>query len=237
MSTTATAPNDVYDSWNEAENAKPRPKVFFGHCAARSQPVVLQKGSPAQPFNLNLHRTEDRRTQVVISIQPLPGSRYMDPIERNMLVESNEWAKIVLPSIHDIGIKPRDINGLYVQAEMIPVRDYIKKDGTPGQATVPKFIAIYPSEQLCRDAQEALYGKQEPTSDYSGPAAPSTATPSAPATTPNAGMTEAAQDALLAALWKASGENEDQMGKLLAATPSFRHFTTQSPEVQRAMSF
>ena len=234
MSTETTAP---YDPWEQAETAKPRNKRYFGHCTAQSFGVVLQKGSLPTPFNEHQHRLEDRRTRVEISIQPLAGSRFMDPIKRDMLVESNEWAKITLPSIHDIGIKPRDINGLYVQAEMIPVRDYIKKDGTPGQATVPKFIAIYPSEQLCRDAQEALYGKQEPTSDYSGPAAPSTATPSAPATTPNAGMTEAAQDALLAALWKASGENEDQMGKLLAATPSFRHFTTQSPEVQRAMAF
>lgn len=231
MSATTNEATAPYDPFEAADNPEIRNKTYFGHVTVDAYAVVLQRGSGPVNFDHFRHRLEDRRTQVKVSIQPLTGSRFMDPINREVLVESNEYAKIFHPSIRALDIKPRELSGRYVRAEMIPTREYIKKDGTPGTATCPKIIATYETEQDCRAAQDALFGHH----DTAAEAAPAVSNGIAPAAPNGAGMSADGQRQLLEALWNASGKSDKQMAMLLSVTPQLKHLTLDSGEVKSVM--
>lgn len=224
--------NQPYDPFEAADNPEIRNKTYFGHVTVDAHAVVLQRGSRPLNFDPYQHSIEDRRTQVKVSIQPLAGSKYMDPINRDMLVESNEYAKIFHPSLKAIGVKPRDLSGKYVRAEMIPTREYIKADGTPGMATTPKIVAVYATEPECRAAQDALFGRHEATETAPVQA---TNTPSQPAQPPSNGLDAKSQDAILNALWGQSNKNTTTFETLFKAIPQLRDLTLDSEPVKRVM--
>ena len=147
------------DVWDAAEEAKELPKVYFGEVKFDPWFCVLVKGQGKVPFDPREHKAGQRRTAMDISITPLP-SRGLDFItERSMIAESRQWAGTVLPSIKALGLSVQSLSGKWAQYEMVRTgRTWTNADGETKHETVPKFLAVYDSEQEAEAAAEALFG-------------------------------------------------------------------------------
>ena len=158
--------------WDAAENAQEQPRVFFGEVQFNLWFCVLQKGIGKVPFDSAQHQPGQRRTAVDISIIPLP-SRNLDFItERNLLAESRQWAGMVLPSIKALSTSPKALNGKWVKYELVRTgRTWTSNtDGETKHETVPKFLAVYNTEQEAEAAAAALFGGEEPAPVAEAPA-------------------------------------------------------------------
>ena len=227
-----TATTETYDPFASAmdSEAPVRTYNYFGRCVVDAWPCVLVKGQKPQLFDATQHQPEQRRTRIIITIEPLTGSPLKQPIRRELIAESEEWTKTVRPSLQALGADLRGVNDHYVQIRLAETRAYkttiVDDSGqvkeVEKKATQPVFLAIYPTEQACQDAAAALFGKAAPSDASTSVAAPMTS-----------GEGERAKAAaFLPALWAMSGRDLAKFERELARMPATAaHFTVASPEV------
>lgn len=213
------------DVWSTAENATEPPKAYFGQVQFDLWFCILQKGIGKVPFDSDQHQPGQRRTAVDISIVPLPSVDADWMTERKLIAESRQWAGIVLPSIKALGKTLKSLNGLWVQYEMVRTgRTWTGTDGTTKHETVPKFLAVYDSEEAAEAAAAALFG--------GGTEAKVTASDNGDT---NTERTVAAK--FLPALWAQAKQDVTAFMGLIDSNPlTSKHFRVDSPEVLAIVS-
>jgi len=215
------------DPWATAETAKEPPKRFFGQVLINVWFCILQKGVGKVPFDPQQHKQGQRRTAVDVEIVPLPESGLQFTLERNMVAETREWASTVLPSLKALGVSIREVHEKWAQVELVPSRTYIDRNtGEEKQATVPKFIAVYDTEDECQAAADELFNGGEEEDEPSIPA------------TDNGGANPEKEVALkfLPALVAQAQGDPDRLAGLLANQPLVsKYFSVDSPEVTEAV--
>jgi len=152
-------PVTTVDPWETAETAKEMvfSSVYWGQVEASSWYCVLEKGVGKVPFNAQNHSQDKRRTAIDLLVRPLPEMGLTFDVSRGMVAESHEWAGIILPSLRDLGIQARELNGKWVKAERVPLIDrlgnpttYVDKQGQVKEQTTIKFVAVFADEASCR---------------------------------------------------------------------------------------
>lgn len=170
---------EFIDPWDSAEHAKePRfSNIIWGQCEAKSWWCVLEKGIGKVEFDPQTHSPDRQRTAIDIIIRPLAEMGLTFDLTRNMIGESYEWAGVVLPSICDLGVSPRQLNGSWVKVQIITLTDkagnaitYTDKNGTVKEKTTIKFLAIFANEEECRADYFANSGEppQQQDTQYNG---------------------------------------------------------------------
>jgi len=161
----------LVDPWESANEAKPPQfsNEVWGQVKAQSWYCVLEKGTGKVEFNPDLHSPDQRRTAINITICPLIEMGLTFDLSRTMIAESHEWASIVLPSIRDLGLHPRALNGQWVKAANITLTDrkgtpvtYTDSNGVEKERKTIKFLKLFTSEDECRADYLASSGKQAP---------------------------------------------------------------------------
>jgi hypothetical protein len=159
----------LVDPWESANEAKPPQfsNEVWGQVEARSWYCVLEKGTGKVEFNPDLHSPDQRRTAIEIIVHPLPDMGLKFDITRSMIAESHEWASIVLPSIRDMGINPRALNGQWVKVANVALTDrrgvpvtYTDSNGIEKERKTIKFLNLFWNEAECRADYLASSGKQ-----------------------------------------------------------------------------
>lgn len=149
---------EYFDPWDSAENAKEPvfSNVIWGQCEASSWFCVLEKGIGKMEFDPQQHSPDQKRTAIDIIIHPLPEMNLMFDLTRNMIAESREWAGVVLPSIRELEISPKQLNGSWVKVQTVPLTDhlgntitYTDKNGTVKEKTTIKFLKIFKDQNEC----------------------------------------------------------------------------------------
>lgn len=156
------------DPWDSAEHAQ-EPQfsnIIWGQCEAKSWWCVLEKGVGKVKFDPQMHNPDLRRTAIDITIRPLVEMGLTFDLARNMIAESYEWAGVVLPSIRDLGISSKQLNGSWVKVQTVTLTDkggnaitYTDKNGTVKEKTTLKFLGIFKDEAECRADYLANSGK------------------------------------------------------------------------------
>ncbi len=156
------------DPWDTAEQAR-EPQfsnIIWGQCEAKSWWCVLEKGVGKVEFDPQMHNPDLRRTAIDIIVHPLTEMNLSFDIVRNMIAESREWAGIVLPSIRDLGISPKQLNGSWVKVQTVPLTDrsgqvvtYTDSNGVVKEKNTLKFLQIFKDEAECRADYLANSGK------------------------------------------------------------------------------
>jgi hypothetical protein len=165
--------NTQFDPWESANEAK-APQFsneIWGQVEARSWYCVLEKGTGKVEFNPDLHNPDQRRTAIEIIVHPLPDMGLTFDVTRSMIAESHEWASIVLPSIRDLGLHPRALNGVWVKIANVTLTDrkgspvtYTDSNGIEKERKTIKFLKLFASEDECRADYLASSGKHAPAS-------------------------------------------------------------------------
>ncbi len=146
--------------WESADNPQMREysSQYWGKVEASSWFCVLEKGVGKTVYDPQKHSPDQRRTAVEILFTPLPDMGLQFNIERSILAESVEWARITLPSIHDCGIMPRELDGKWAKIELVPIpgKDgqpltYTDSAGVVKEKKALKFLAIFDTEDACRN--------------------------------------------------------------------------------------
>lgn len=154
-----TMPVTTVDPWETAETAKEMvfSSVYWGQVEAGSWHCVLEKGVGKVPFSPQTHSPDKRRTAIDLLIHPLAEMGLNFEISRGMVAESHEWAGIILPSLRDLGVQARELNGKWVKVERVPLIDrfgnpttYVDKQGQVKEQTTIKFTAVFADEASCR---------------------------------------------------------------------------------------
>lgn len=222
--------NDTNDElWNEMDKAEVPPSVYFGKVNFDPFFCVLRKGEGAIVFDPNQHKPEERRTQIKIMITPLSSSTKQFLTERKVLAESREWVKITLASIKALGLQSvRDLENKWVQYVMEPTgRTYVGKDGIEKHNTMPKFLAVYDSEEAAEAAKKTMYAKSD--EDLGLPFEPD----HAPVNGGNGNAERKVAESFLASLVQMCGKDAAKVSTMLASQPLVnKYFTIDSPEVQ-----
>ncbi len=224
MVTQANNPVVTDDPWDTAMDAEARPQsnTFYGQCTVDIWYCVLQKGTGKVQFDPAQHALDARRTAVKISVSPLASSKAKFDVTRELIAESDDWAKIIKPSIRALNADLRGLNQKYVKAEVVPTGGtYKNKAGEEKQSTTIKFVAVFDSEAACESAAAAQFGGG--------------GTPPVPA--PVATDERATCAKFLKPLWTASGNDLTVFAaKIAGTTPLNKYFSLDSPEVQAVIA-
>ncbi len=221
--------NDPLDTLDNPEIRTPE---FYGQLHMETWFCVLEKGIGKRDFDPSRDAIENRRTAVKLMLVPLPEHNSKWDVIREPIVESREWAGLILPSIKALGITARELDGKWVKIGFQNVgRQYTKVDDTGAtvtkDATTFKFLALYPDEAACRAAYEAERG-----TNGNGHTAPAAA---APTNGHNASAVDAEKATALKfvkALVGQCGGDPEALGPKMASMPMIaKHFTPESPEV------
>jgi len=163
MTDTQTATNDPYESANEATV---RPRDYYGQLHIDAWFCILVKGTGKVLFDPQAHNVDQRCTAIAMSMIPLSDMNITFKLEREMIAEGREWAGIVLPSIKAAGVASvKSASGKFAKLQQVPTgRKYRANSGEEREATTFKVLAIYESEEACRQAYYADTGKALETS-------------------------------------------------------------------------
>jgi hypothetical protein len=145
----STATEDPFES---ASNATLAPRSYFGQIDIDAWHCVLIKGRGKVPFDPAQHSRADRRTAITIALLPLPEMKVQFEIKRDLVAESHEWTKFMLPSLKALGLaNVRDANGRWAKMQQVGTgRTYRNAKGEEKEATAFKFLALYADEATCR---------------------------------------------------------------------------------------
>lgn len=227
---------DNYDPYAAASNPQIRANGIFGQAHVFCEPVVLVKGTGKVAFKADQHKVEDRRTNIAITIDVMPGSSQRFPTHREMLAESAEWAKTVWPSLKALGLTSvRDLDGAWVKAELVPVgRQYTDRNGAVKEATTLKFVAVFRDQAACVAAYGGGNGNASaPDASDDGPMPWGNAEQPAPATNPE----KATALEFVKVLVAQSKGDRAKLAQDIAAMPLInKYFTISSPEVQALLA-
>jgi len=207
--------NDPLEAAGQASFA---PRPYFGQVMVSSRFVVLVKGTGKVDFDPTANKISDRRTEIKVELLPLPEHEARFPLNRDMLAESNEWIKITLASLRDLGVEPRNLNDRWCSVILAPTgRSYQDKNGNQKEASTFKFLAFYADEDACRKAYEDENGK----ADEAG---------AQPQAQSNPARETAAK--FLAAVWKQCNGDLGLLEQKINTMPVLKqHFVIDSPEV------
>ena len=202
-------------------------RTVFGEVQVDTWWCALVKGEGKVPFDPAVHSTDARRVAIDMTIIPTKGDYN---VKREIIAESNDWAKIIKPSLRALNIDLRAINGRFVQLQMVPAGKYTDKNtGETKERTMPKFVAIYPGLDECLAAADEFFNKPSSGSSAIAPAP----APTAPA--PNGNGNPAERETakkFLPALYKSAGGDVSKLAELLANNPlTKKYFDISSPEV------
>lgn len=223
-----TQDSNNLDPFESANNAKPQIKYFFGINFFDMYHCILEKGGPNKgkpPFDPNLHKPEQMRTSINLSIVPLTGSKAKFPIERNFIADfpNGDWQTIVLPSIHALNLTPRDLVGKAVKVELVPSGSYVNNKGETKPLSVPKYLEVYPDEASCQAASDAHFNNNHTEQQEEA----------FPAKNPNGNDAEKAIALkFLPALITQAGKDPEKVAELLASNNLVgKYFNLNSQEV------
>ncbi len=221
--------NDPLDTLDNPEIRTPE---FYGQMHMETWFCVLERGVGKRDFRPQTDPIDQRRTAVKLMLVPLPEHNSKWDVIREPIVESREWAGLILPSVKALGIAARELDGKWVKIGFQNVgRQYTKVDDTGAtvtkDATTFKFLALYPDEAACRAAYQAEHGTN---------GAPHTEpqTPATQAAPPNGNGNAEKATALkfVKVLVEQSHGDEAVLAAKIASMPLIaKHFTAQSPEV------
>lgn len=203
---------DAIDTAMTAQPTTPRAD-FFGRVSVDVWYCVLVKGTGKVPFDPAQHTFEDRRTAIRISVTRLASSRARFDVERDMIAESNDWAKITMPSLQALKASLRGIHGRWAHVQMVPSGSYLNNAGEEKTRTTIKFIALYDTEDACEAAASKLFSGAVASPVSARQVAGTTA--ANPAAASNDRMLAAK---FLPALWRASNQDVERFAARLAAT-------------------
>lgn len=173
-----TMPVTTVDPWETAESAKEMvfTSTYWGQVEATSYYCVLEKGVGKVAFDAKMHSPDKRRTAIDLLIYPLIEMGLSFDVSRSMVAESHEWAGIILPSLRDLGVQPRELSGKWVKVERVPMTDrlgnpttYVDKQGQVKEQTTIKFVAVFADEASC--VADYLSGKSDGGMNTTPPAA------------------------------------------------------------------
>ena len=222
-----TYENDPLES---AANVTFGPRDYFGQVQVDAYYCVLIKGQGKMLFDPAVHSADMRRTALDINILPLPGTtRDSRPIHRELIAESAEWSRIVLPSIKALGLPgPKALVGAWVRYQMVPTgRKYTDKStGAQKDATTIKFVAVYATEAECRAAFDAYQAQPDvaPRSEQQ---------PAGAASNPE----RAAAYEFLKVIVAQHKSNPAALAATIAANPIIsKYFTVDSPETKALLA-
>lgn len=226
----------VMDAFDSAVNAAENRGIYYGKIEVSANYVVFSKGVGKLSYIENQHDAKDRRTEVSFVLSPIDEMGMANLVQRSIIAESDEWAKLVWPSLRDgCNVKNlRDTDGKFVKIHLIPNgRSWDdKKTGEKREGTTMKFTAIYASEAACKTAFI------DDGNSVRVPTAPdSTAAAMAVDMTPNAVNPEReTAKAFLPALVKSSAGNPTMLATMITGMPIIsKFFTIDSPEVRELM--
>ena len=221
--------NDPLDTLDNPELRSPE---YYGQLHMETWFCVLEKGIGKREFDPAKDNLDARRTAVKLMLVPLPEHNSRYDVMRELIVESKEWASLVLPSIKALGITARELDGKWVKIGFQPTgRQYTKVDDTGAtvtkDATTFKFLALYPNEAACRAAYQAEHGTNGPAHTE-----PQTPAPQAAPTNGNGNAEKATALKFVKVLVEQSNGDEAVLAAKIAGMPLIaKHFTAQSPEV------
>jgi len=227
--------NDPLDTLDNPELRSPE---YYGQLHMETWFCVLEKGIGKREFNPQTDAIDQRRTAVKLMLVPLPEHNSQYDVMRELIVESKEWASLVLPSVKALGIAARELDGKWIKLTFQPTgRSYTKVDQATGEtvrrdATTFKFLALYPNEEACRAAYQAEHGTNG--APHTEPQTPAMQTPPfAPANDNGNGNAEKATALkFVKVLVEQSHGDEAVLAAKIASMPLIaKHFTAQSPEV------
>lgn len=155
----------VDDPWASSENPVFRAAEYFGQINIDTWYCVLEKGIGKIQFDPKTHSADARRTAIDMVLNPLPELNISFEVSRSLVAESADWAKIVLPSIKQFGLSPREMNGKWVKLHFkVTGRKYTNNQGEERENTTFEFLKIFDSEDACR----ADYNGESGTSGNTG---------------------------------------------------------------------
>lgn len=230
-----TTPNDA---WDEAESAQEPTYTHFGKVSVDADFVIWPKGvrlDQCPPFDPQQHDANDRVTRIRMTAEPLPGRTNPFPHERVVPSFSREWTVVSLPSIKDLGISPRELDGAYARYEFKPARKYTNRQGQQKTATSFHYAELYADLAAAEAAAEAFFGQFAKDAGDVADDMGFEDTSGGSSGGDNGMADQAKQVALqfLPVLWGAANGDADAMAAAIAANPIVaEHFTIDSPEVQ-----
>ncbi len=219
------------DPYDRAAKAQFAPREYWGQLQVDAWLCVLQKGKGKVVFDPAVHSEDKACTALNIAVVPLAEQSVQFAVERELIAESNEWIKIVWPSLRKLGFaSPRDAKGKWVKCHFVPSgRTYTDKSGNEREATTFEFLELYPDEAACRAAYLAAGGK--PADD--GGDVPDIASAPLPSTD---GRKTAAFE-FVKVLVKTTHGNRDDLAREMAGIAMIAEFfTVDSPEVQQLLA-
>jgi hypothetical protein len=222
----------ILDPFDAATEAGERQPVYFGKLDVTASFVALIKGQGKVVWHEGLG-IEQRRTEIAIRLNPIDAMNLTRMVERSIIAESREWARIVWASLRDLGVRnAREINGKWAKVELVESgRSWVNREGQTVKDTTFKFLALYNTQAECEAAWEAENGGSVAHSPASNGAAASNGNSSAE----NVERDTALQ--FLPALVAQAGGDRAKLAQLLAGMPLIsKHFTVDSPEVQQLLA-
>jgi hypothetical protein len=229
----------MFDAFDSAVNAAENRGIYYGKVQISAEYVVFSKGIGKLSYVEGKHEPKDRRTEVSFVLSPIDEMGMTNLIQRSVIAESDEWAKIVWPSLRDgCGIKsPRDADSKFVKAILVANgRSWVNKSGDKQEGTAMKFVTIYPDEMTCKAAFASDGNSVRVPSTTAAPN--STDAAMAVDMTPNAQNPERETAKMfLPTLIKSSGGNRDALAKMIVGMPIIaKWFTVDSPEIAELMA-
>lgn len=151
----------VADPWAEAMNPPELPSGFHGKITVEAYTVMFvedpQTGKkmkvPYDPQTVMPDGSDPRPVSVVkLGLIPVNENLKYD-VFREILVTSQDWTKITLPSIKDVGIMQlKDLEGKWAEVVMADTGRTYQSNGETKQATTFKFVRMFPDEAACKAA-------------------------------------------------------------------------------------
>lgn len=209
------------DPFDAAANVQPPTRSYFGQVTLEMWFCTLAKGVGKQPFDPAHDKPEARRTAIRIELMPLQETQLQFTVSRELIAESQQWTRTVLPSIVALGLSPREVNGKFVQIELVGTgRKWLNGAGEEKTETMPAFRAVYATREECLAAWQSTG------------AAPAEAAPAAPSNGNGHDPERVAAAAFLKPMWDASGHDRGRFLVMVAGSPILaKHFAPESPEI------
>jgi len=222
------------DVWDKAADATLPPKVYFGQVFTDAFFCILEKGVGKVVFDESQHDADRKLTCIKIDGQCTRANGSTYEISREVIAEFRDWAGIILPSLKVAGVHPRDLNEKWASWEMVETgRTWTDRNtGETKQGTTFKFLEFFDSEEACRAAEAAHYGRG-PATDDEDEADLNSSHPMPEEDKSNGSDAQREVAAkFLPALWSQAGGDVTKLGQLIAGNPlTSRFFDLNSAEV------
>jgi len=228
--------NDPYES---AMAATPIVMTSFGQIDVDIHYCILQKGAGKILFDPQQHSLDQRRTAITLTLNPLPNARFPQPMKRDMIAESNEWARIVKLSIAKVGTDLRSLKGKWVKVRLPITGTYVASDGTTKNRTTFEFVTVYRDEAQCQAEADAFFAALRATDNLGDVVIDPPAATSTPAN--DGGTAASTVDRPMAlkfvlGLWKASKGDVADFEHKLQSSKVTEGLRSDDPDVLKIIS-